>query len=261
VAGESRATAVDQLRSAGFTVDPVIDQAFSETAAVGTVLGSHPDAGSHLLGGHSVRLVISRGAERFVVPQVAGRGYAEAQRAFAAIPVRLVRRNTADDTGKIAPGQVIRTDPSPTSRVKRDSVVTVYVSTGPPIVAVPDVVNKSQDEASSTLTGAGFKLNLEQDYSDTVPAGSVIRQDPSAKSSVAKFSTVNLVISQGPLLVTLPQIRNGTPVGDAQARLEALHLKVRIKRAFGGFLGTVVGMDPGAGTQVRQGSEVVLTVV
>ncbi|MEO7262132.1 MAG: Stk1 family PASTA domain-containing Ser/Thr kinase [Jatrophihabitantaceae bacterium] len=261
VAGASRATAVQQLRGAGFTVDPTVDRAFSETAAAGTVLGTHPDAGSHLLGGRSVRLVISEGAERFTVPQVAGRDYAAARQAFAEIPVRLVRRDAADDTGKIAPGQVIRTDPRPTSKVKRDSTVTVYVSTGPPIVTVPDVRAKTQDEASATLTKAGFKLHLEPDYSDTVPAGSVIGQDPSAASSVAKFSTVNLVISQGPRLVTLPQIRNGTPVADARERLEALGLKVRIKRAFGGFLGTVVGMDPGAGTQVRPGSEVVLTVV
>jgi serine/threonine-protein kinase len=156
---------------------------------------------------------------------------------------------------------VIRTDPGPAAKIKRDSTVTVYVSTGPPIVAVPDVVSTSQDDATSALTKAGFKLNVQQDYSDTVPAGTVISQDPTAKSSVAKFSTVNLVVSQGPKLVTLPQIRNGTPLILARNRLEGLHLKVKVKRAFGGFLDTVVGMDPGAGTQVREGSEVVLTVV
>ncbi len=259
--GASRTTAAERLHSAGFALAPVIDQAFSETVPAGLVLATHPDAGTHLLGGHSVRLVVSRGAERFLVPPVAGRGYAQAQQAFAGIPVRLVRSDTADPTGKVAPGVVIRSDPPPASKVKRDAVVTVYVSTGPPIVAVPDVGGQSKDQAQKTLTAAGFKVNLGQDYSDTVPAGSVISQDPSAKSSVAKFSTVNLVISQGPRLVTLPQIRNGTPVADARSMLEALHLKVRVKRAFGGFLGTVVGMDPKAGTQVAPGSEVVLTVV
>jgi serine/threonine-protein kinase len=261
VAGDSRETAVQQLRSAGFSVDSAIDQAYSETGPAGTVLGSRPDAGSHLLSGHSVRLVISRGAERFVVPQVAGSGYAEAAQAFSTIPVRLVRHDTADPTGKIAPGQVIRTVPGPTAKVKRDSAVTVYVSTGPPIIAVPDVVSKVQDDASSTLTKAGFKVNATQDYSDTVPAGTVIRQEPAAKFPVAKFSTINVVVSRGPPVVTLPQIRNGTPLILAEHRLQGLGLKVRVKRAFGGFLDTVVGMDPGAGTQVRLGSEVVLTVV
>ncbi len=259
--GEARTAAADQLRGAGFTVDPVIEQAYSETAQSGTVMATHPDPGAHLLGGHSVRLVVSRGAERFVLPQVTGRSYAQAQQAFAGIPVQVVRSDTSDGTGKLAPGQVIRTDPRPASKVKRDSVVTVYVSTGPPIVAVPDVGEQTQDQATSTLTGAGFKVKVDHAYSDTVAAGSVISQDPSAKSGVAKFSSVNLVVSKGPELVTLPQISNGTPVGDARAQLEALHLKVKIKRAFGGFLGTVVAMDPGAGTQVRPGSQVQLTVV
>jgi serine/threonine-protein kinase len=261
VAGDSRETAIQQLRSAGFDVDSVIDQAYSETRAAGTVVGTHPDVGSHLLSGHSVRLVISRGAERFVVPEVAGHGYAEAEQAFAGIPVRLVRKDTADPTGKVAAGQVIRTDPGPATRVKRDSVVTVYVSTGPPIVAVPDVAGKTQDEAISMLTKAGFKPDVSQDYSDTVPAGTVIRQDPVGGSPAPKFSPVKLVVSQGPQLVTLPDIRNGTPLIVAQHRLEGLGLKVRVKRAFGGFLDAVVGMDPSAGTQVRLGSEVVLTVV
>ncbi|MBV9821352.1 MAG: Stk1 family PASTA domain-containing Ser/Thr kinase, partial [Actinobacteria bacterium] len=137
VAGSSRATAVDLLRRAGFSVDPAIDQAYSENAAAGMVLGSHPDAGSHLLNGHLVRLVISRGPERYVVPQVAGKDYTAAEQAFTGLPVRLVRRNTPDGTGKLAPGLVIRTDPAPATKVRRNAAVTVYVSTGPPIVAVP----------------------------------------------------------------------------------------------------------------------------
>ncbi len=261
VTGSSRATAVNLLRGAGFEVDPAVEQAYSETTAAGLVLASHPDAGSHVLSGHSIQLVISRGPERFVVPQVAGQDYTAAEQAFAGMPVRLVRRNTADDTGKIAPGQVIRTDPGPAAKVKRNSAVTVYVSTGPPIVTVPDVVNRTQNDASSALTDAGFKIDAGQDYSDTVPAGTVISQDPQARASVAKFSTVKLVVSQGPKLVTLPSIRNGTPLIIARNTLERLHLKVKVKRAFGGFLDTVVGMDPPAGTQVREGSEVTLTVV
>jgi len=261
VAGSSRSTAVNLLRAAGFSVDPAVDQAYSETTAAGLVLASEPDAGSHLLNGHSIRLVISRGPERYVLPQVAGQDYAAAQQAFAGMPVRLVRRDTPDGTGKIASGRVIRTDPGPAAKVRRNSAVTVYVSTGPPIVTVPDVVDKSQADANATLTEAGFKVDAGQDYSDTVPAGSVISQDPQARASVAKFSTVKLVVSQGPKLVTLPQIRNGTPLIIARNHLERLHLKVKVKRAFGGFLDTVVGMDPAAGTQVREGSEVVLTVV
>jgi beta-lactam-binding protein with PASTA domain len=249
------------LRTDGFTVNPVVDTAYSETAPSGIVVGTHPEAGTHLLGGKSVQLVISKGAERFTVPPVAGRSYSQAQEAFAGMPVRLRRVDTSDGTGKIAVGSVIRTDPAAAARIRRDATVTVYVSTGPPIVLVPTVTGQSQADATATLTAASFKVTTSQDYSTTVPAGSVISQNPAANASVAKFSTVNLVISQGPPLVTLPQIPNGTNVEDARTTLQNLHLKVKIKRVFGGFLNKVVGMDPGAGTQVPVGSQVTLTVV
>jgi eukaryotic-like serine/threonine-protein kinase len=261
LAGQAQAQAMQELRHDGFTVNPVLDTAFSETLASGVVVGTHPGAGTHLLGGAKIQLVISKGAERYTVPSVAGRSYGQAQQAFAGMPVRLNRVNTADGTGKIDAGSVIRTDPAAGTRIKRDATVTVYVSTGPPIVQVPKVTGQTQGDATDTLTNASFKVSTSQDYSTTVPIGSVISQDPVANASVAKFSTVKLVISQGPPLVTLPQIPNGTDLSAARKTLEDLQLKVRVKRVFGGFLDKVVGMDPKAGSQVPVGSQVTLTVV
>jgi len=205
--------------------------------------------------------VLSKGAERFTVPSVVGKPYAAAQQAFAGIPVQLNRKDLADDTGKVAAGSVIRTEPAAGTKVKRNQPIVVYVSTGPPIVSVPGVTGQTQGDATDTLQQAAFKVATSQDFSSTVPAGQVISQDPTANSRVPKFSTVHLVISKGPPLVTLPQIPNGTPVADARNTLQSLHLKVKIKKAFGGFLGRVVGMDPGAGNQVPVGSQVILTVV
>src|SRR6185437_5532934 len=156
LSGQAQSVAVQELRNDGFTVNPVVDTAFSETAASGIVVGTHPGAGSHLLGGKSVQLVISKGAERFTVPSVAGRPYSQAEQAFSAIPVRLNRVDAADPTGKIPVGSVIRTDPVAGSKVKRDATVTVYTSTGPPIVQVPKVTGQPQDVATSTLTAAKF---------------------------------------------------------------------------------------------------------
>ncbi|MEO6700177.1 MAG: Stk1 family PASTA domain-containing Ser/Thr kinase [Jatrophihabitantaceae bacterium] len=261
VSGQAESAAIQQLRSDGFQINPVVDRAYSESAPTGLVVGTHPAAGAHLLGGRSVQLVISKGAERYLIPQVNGKSYDQAQQAFAGMPIQLNRKDVADPTGKVAAGSVIRTDPAADAQVRRNAVVNVYVSAGPPPVTVPDVKNKSQNDAQSQLSQAGLSTSLGQDYSSTVPDGSVISQDPPANATVPKFSTVRLVISQGPPVVTLPQIPNGTNADDARSTLEALHLKVRIKKAFGGFLNKVVGMDPKAGQQVPAGSEVVLTVV
>jgi serine/threonine-protein kinase len=259
--GQSQSAAVNLLRKDGFTVSPVIQQDYSETVPADRVLRSNPAAGAHLLAGKSVQLVLSRGAERFTLPQVAGKPWGAAQQALADIPVRLNRKDVADGTGKIAAGSVIRTDPPADAKVRRNQPVVVYVSTGPPIIAVPAVTGKTQGDATTALQQAGFKVATSQDFSATVPAGTVISQDPAPNAAAPKFSTVNLVLSKGPPLVTLPPIANGTSAGDAKHTLESLGLKVKIEKVFGGFLGKVVGMEPGAGTQVASGSTVTLTVV
>jgi len=261
VAGQRQSAAVSMLRRDGFAVSSNFAQDFSETVPAGLVVGSRPSAGTHLLSGKPVQLVVSRGAERFTVPAVAGKPYAAAQQSLGTIPVRLARKDVADDTGKIAPGSVIRTDPTAGAQVKRNQAITVYVSTGPPLVAVPGVTNQKQDAASGALGQAGFKVSTSQAYSDSVPAGSVISQSPAGGSQARKFSTVNLVVSQGPPLVTVPGIPNGTSTSDARRTLESLGLKVKIKKAFGGFLDRVVGMDPKAGSQVPRGTQITLTVV
>jgi serine/threonine-protein kinase len=259
LSGLNQSVATQQLTGDGFSVSPASSSQFSETVASGFVIATSPSAGSHLLAGKPVTLIVSKGPERFRVPAVSGT-YEQAQQALQAIPVLLARRDVADDTGKIPAGQVIRTDPPSGSAVKRQQPVTVYISTGPPVVAVPDVTNKQKDEASTKLSNAGFKVAFSEDYSDSVPQGKVIRQSPTG-GNAPKFSTVEVVVSKGPPLVTLPDIPNGTNVDEAKATLEGLGLKVKIDRQFGGFLKKVVAMDPKAGQQVPKGSQVLLTVV
>ncbi len=261
LAGQLQSVAEQNLRSDGFAINPTTDQAFSETVQAGMVVTTHPGAGAHLLGGKPVQLVVSKGPERYTVPAIVGQPYTQAQQAFSGMPVELKPNEIADDTGKVPAGSVIRTDPVAGTKVRRDQLVAVYVSTGPPIVTVPDVTGKAQDDATAILTQGSFKVVPTQDFSDKVPAGTVISQNPLPNASVAKFSSVNLVISKGPPLVTLPSIPNGTAASDARRTLEGLNLKVKIKKAFGGLLDEVVGMDPGAGSQVPVGSQVTLTVV
>jgi len=247
------------LSSGGFKANPTVTRQYSETVKTGIVIGSDPAAGTHLLRGKSVTLIVSRGAERFTVPAATG-SYEQVQQALSVIPVQLNRKDQADDTGKVPAGQVMRIDPPAGTAVKRNQVIQVYVSTGPPSVAVPNVTGNPKDEAATKLSNAGFKADFSEDFSDTVDSGKVIRQSPSG-GSAPKFSTVEVVVSKGPPLVTLPDIPNGTNADDAKAMLEQLGLKVKIDTQFGGFLNKVVAMDPKAGKQVPKGSQVKLTVV
>ena len=74
---------------------------------------------------------------------------------------------------------------------------------GPVLVLVPDVVTYSQEDAESKISGAGLEIGeVSMEYSDEVEAGLVIRQSPMAGEEVEEGSSVNIVISLGPLLIT-----------------------------------------------------------
>jgi serine/threonine-protein kinase len=73
---------------------------------------------------------------------------------------------------------------------------------GSTTVAVPNVVNKTQDEAVAALTKLGLKTNPVSIPNDTVAAGVVYATDPPAGNKVKKGSRVNLSVSSGPVETT-----------------------------------------------------------
>jgi hypothetical protein len=98
--------------------------------------------------------------------------------------------------------------------------------------------------------------------SGTVPAGSVISQNPMAGTQVAPGSAVDLVISSGPPPVVVPDV-----VGQTQAL--ATNIIIATNLAVGTIthvgsetvpLGVVISQDPAAGTEVPVGSPVNLIV-
>jgi RHS repeat-associated protein len=77
--------------------------------------------------------------------------------------------------------------------------VNLVVSSGPPQVAVPNVVGQTQAAATTAITGAGLVVGtVTQQSSNTVAAGNVISESPTAGTLVNVGSAVNLVVSSGP---------------------------------------------------------------
>ena len=131
-------------------------------AAVG--IGADPQPIDHL--------VVSSGKERFTIPDVHDQSQHDAQAALAKFPFQIsVVQQTSDS---VPNGNVIGTDPSAGTQVKRGQTVRLLVSSGPPIIEVPDVTGQSLDDATQTLTNAGFKVAVRQEISDDVDPGTVI---------------------------------------------------------------------------------------
>ncbi|MDQ6938153.1 MAG: PASTA domain-containing protein, partial [Actinomycetota bacterium] len=252
--------ATQKLRDQGFAVatdHPVADDGVPK----GWVISTEPSNGSRLVRGRTVHLVISAGPTFFSVPDLHGQPRAAAGARLAGLVkrgVQVVYSERFDDS--VAAGSVINTSPAAGRAVKRTDVVTVYVSTGPPLVDVPVVTGRSKDDAAAILISRKFKVNTEEQFSDTVGPGDVISQNPSG-GSARKFSPVKLVVSKGPELVAVPQLPNLARLEDARRLMEGAGFVVRVQRSFGGGNGLVVGIDPPAGTRLRKGATVTLYVV
>ena len=110
------------------------------------------------------------------------------------------------------------------------------------------------------LKERGLKVNISQQYSNTVSQGIVISQDPKS-GTLFKGDTVTLLVSLGPQLVEVPNVV-AYGVDDATAALQAVGFEVDVEEAPGYIgLGYVYSMDPGAGTELPIGSTVILYLV
>jgi serine/threonine-protein kinase len=92
-------------------------------------------------------------------------------------------------------GQVIASSPPTATRVPVPSVVTLVVSTGPKTVQLPDIVGQSGSQARSLLEQLGFRVVVQVDSFSTMPAGTVVDQDPAGGRSVRAGSRVTLTVS------------------------------------------------------------------
>ena len=130
-------------------------------------------------------------------------------------------------------------------------------------ITVPNVVGMEQSAAESAITAASLTVgNITEQYSDTVPAGHVISQDPIAGTSVPINSSVNLVVSLGQQMVEVPNVV-GMTQADAQAAIGTAQLVVgTVTEEYSDTVpgGNVISQDPAAGTSVPIGSAVNLVV-
>ena len=115
----------------------------------------------------------------------------------------------------------IAQDPAAGTEVREGSTVTVTISGGPGEVPVPAVEGESREDAQRALEDAGFKVKVEEEFSDDVPEGDVISSSPEGGTQATKGRTVTITVSQGaegiavPKVVGLQRRRGPVPAGGA----------------------------------------------
>lgn len=165
-----------------------------------------------------------------------------------------------DDT--VPRGQVISTDPAPSTRIRDNDSVTLVVSLGPETVNVPNLAGQPLDKARARLKADGLEPGMvTQEFSDDVDRGSVIGTTPQAGTKRHAGSAIALVVSKGSP-IDVPDV-TGNDLDSARQTLTDAGLKVKIavEQVNSEYdKGKVARQSPGDGSQAAEGDTVTLTI-
>ncbi len=183
-------------------------QQYDSTYQKGQIMHQEPEGGNKVAKGSEIVITVSLGEEPAVkvMENLISVGLEEAKSFLVGqgFGDTLVRQEASDE---IEEGKVTRTDPVAGTPLEDGQTISLWVSTGPENVEMPNVVGMLRDEAMGRLEQLRNVRIVEQtEYNSYVEAGSVIRTDPKVGAKLEKDQNVILYISAGPEMATVPNV-------------------------------------------------------
>ncbi len=161
----------------------------------GHILSQDIEEGEMVTKNTVVKVTLSSGPPRILVPNVVGNTKEAAEQMLTAASFRV---NAAYENSSEAANSVIRQDPQAQTSVQKGTTVTIVVSLGPKQATVPNLSGKTEEDAVKALEEQGLKKgSVDSEYHDTVEEGKVISQTQQPGDSVDIGSAVDFVVSLG----------------------------------------------------------------
>ena len=171
----------------------------------------------------------------------------------------------------VGDGRVISQEPEKGGSVEKNTAVKIVVSLGSRggNIPVPELINKTRNEALELIGQAGLKFTIIEENSNVVPAGNVIRQTPVAGTKLFADDYVTVYISKGittattgpAAMTTVPYILN-VDIDAARNMLANAGLSlagISVANSYSPY-GTIISQSVASGTSVPQGSSVSVTI-
>ena len=207
--------------------------------------------------------VLTGGTRRLSVPEVVNTNLDAATARLESMGLSLeVAEKVYDDN--TLPGTIVEQKPQQGTQVKNGETVSVVVCLGPESAAVPDLDGMTQEEAANALAPLGLHVGVVTHRQDSdAPRGTVIEQYPEQGEVLENGGTVDLTLSDQPLMRDVPNVL-GKTLEETRQRLKEYDLQlgdVHYEYATGYDVGEVFRQSPESGTQLRQGDSVNVWVV
>ena len=174
---------------------------------------------------------------------------------------------------KVEEGRVIMQTPEAKKIVKKNSEIKLVVSIGSSggNIELPNVVNKSFDDAITEIMEAGLMYVVVEENSDTVSQNTIIRQLPEAGTKLNKSDYVTLFVSKGRVLaatavpenskVVVPNVTGDSrEVAEGKLAQSGLKMGTITRKASSSPEGTIISQSPTAGKSVAKNSFVTVVI-
>ncbi len=249
-------------------MDTIYDMAIPENM----ILSQDPNGGEkvNIKKNPDIYLILSGGARVVYLPDTSFVGMEQAEAVAQIETLGLVVNITEAESDQYAKGYVCAQDKEPGSELKEGDDITLTVSIGNPDgekaeTTVPNVVGEKQANAKKILGDAQLFVIVDTEYSNTVPAGKVISQNPKQGSKATTNETkVTIVVSKGAKADETTRVPDVTyrRQSNAISLLKDAGLNYKVVEEYSNNVarGTVIRQSIPEGREVKIGTTVTITV-
>jgi serine/threonine protein kinase/beta-lactam-binding protein with PASTA domain len=204
--------------------------------------------------------LFSTGAQKVAVPNVKGESLDSARKILDDEGLKLSIQDRAFDEN-VPAGTIISQDPEWGQKIDEGSPVKVVVSKGPGQITVPDLVGKTEAQATYILAKENLELGKVLRENSEAQEDEVIGQDPESGTKVKKGAVVSITVSKGEAAIKVPDVVGKTSQ-EAGTLLGQAGLKMTKTQENSSTVseGEIIRQSPSGGTSVKAGSTVAVVV-
>ena len=189
------------INSNKYDYEFILEQKKTDEVEPGIIVDQSPEAGSKVISGSQVKLVVSASEDDINVPNIYNLNEEKAKKSLTNEGLNNYKFTTISSE-TVEEGYVVYTEPKAGTVVSADTQIVVFVSSGPTTkqvvnIQIPDVKGLKQEGARAFLEKTGFTNITFVTKDDITPKGTVLSQSPAAGSSATADERMRIVISSG----------------------------------------------------------------
>lgn len=195
--GMTQEEATEELESRSLKVGEIIERSNDEVEE-GIVFRVNPNINATVLEGSEVDLYVSLGEEPYEIQDYTGENFDEIRAELDELGFTVEQTDT-ESSETVPAGHIISQDiESGEEVIISDTTITFTVSSGRPVIEVTDLFEYSRRSVDDYVERNNLNLVVEEEHSDEVPLGLVIRQEPEAGTELYAGDQITVVLSSGP---------------------------------------------------------------